>query len=459
MSGKTKLHDVVWLAAGQGAAAVGALIGVRLLTHALPPETYGVVSLGLATLALMIATLSTPLTQAVMHLYPAYAQQGRLQELRAALGQASKRMVRWAAIPLLLLVVACMFAAREQLHLLLLLLVLLVSDVRRSVQISVLNASRRHGRYALWAASDAWARPIAGAVAVMIVGQSAAAVFVAYLLASLSLTALFSSPLWGATPAEGGATQKPSAEDIAQLGERMWRYALPLIPVGSIAWSNSLSDRFIIGGMLGLDVVGIYAATFGLSSAPFIMLTTVLEQAFRPEYQNAVTAGRHADANRQLLRWLIVAIVATSVGVLAFVAWREYAAAIFLGPQYRSAVDLMPWIAAGSAVRTIAYVLDRVCYAYGRTGRVLMNQLCAVFATIVITPVAIAIAGLPGAAMAVPVCFLIHLCAATFNAIRTQRESSVTSAGRAEERSSVERWDMLPAAAAERRAVPPRSGL
>jgi hypothetical protein len=118
----------------------------------------------------------------------------------------------------------------------------------------------------------------------------------------------------------------------------------------------------------------------------------------------------------------------------------------------------MPWIAAGSAVRTIAYVLDRVCYAYGRTGRVLMNQSCAVFATIVITPVAIAIAGLPGAAMAVPVCFLIHLCAATFNAIRTQRESSVTSAERAE-RSSVERWDMLSATAAESRAVPPRSGL
>lgn len=458
MSGKTKLHDVVWLAAGQGVAAVGALIGVRLLTHALPPETYGVVSLGLATLALMIATLSTPLTQAVMHMYPAYDQQGRLQELRVALGLASKRMLRWAAIPLLLLVVACMFVAREQLHLLLLLLVLLASDVRRSVQISVLNASRRHGRYALWAASDAWARPIAGAVAVMIVGQSAAAVFVAYLIASVSLTALFSSPLWGAASA-AGATQTSSAEDITELGERMWRYALPLIPVGLIAWSNSLSDRFIIGGMLGLDVVGVYAATYGLSSAPFIMLTTVLEQAFRPVYQNAVTAGRHADANRQLLRWLVVAIVATSVGVLAFVAWREYAAAIFLGPQYRSAVDLMPWIAAGSAVRTIAYVLDRVCYAYGRTGRVLMNQLCAVVATVVITPVAIAIAGLPGAAMAVPVCFLIHLCAATFNAIRTQRESSVTFAERTAERSSVERWDMLPSTAAEPRTVPPRSGL
>lgn len=423
----SKLKDVVQLAAGQAAAAAGTLLGVRMLTHSVSPETFGQVSLGLGCVALLLATLSTPFTQAMMHLYPSYAEQGQLHRLRDAFHHAARRMMRWIAVPLLAAIAACVFAAREYLLLMLVVLLLLASDVRRSVQVSVLNAAKRHGRYSLWIACDAWVRPLAATAAVLVIGESAEVALAAHLAASLTLTSLFSSTLWGAKTAAARGADNPVDGEIDQLSARMWQYALPLIPVGLISWSNNVSDRFIIGGMLSVDAAGVYAATFGLASAPFIMLTNVLEQAFRPEYQRAVSAGRHADANRQLLRWLVVAIVTASAGVLVFASWREWVVGTFLGPQFRSAMDLMPWIAAGYGLRTVAYAVDRVCYAHGRTRRVLAGQLWSACATIVVTPAAISIGGLAGAAVAVPVCFFIYLCAATWNSVRSRREFSTAA--------------------------------
>lgn len=416
MSRKRKLQDMMSLAAGQGAAAIGTLLGVTLLTHLLPPETFGTVSLGVSTVTLLIAALSTPLTQAVMHLYPACLQQQRLPQLRAGLRVAASRMKAWIGASAAVVIISFLIAGREQLLLVLLLMLLLVADTRRSLQTSVLNAARRHQRYALWVAMDAWARPLAAGAAILLVGQSAAVVIAAYLVASLTVTALLSVPLWG------GGTEAAARDE--RLGARMWDYALPLIPVGVISWSNNLSDRFIISGLLGVDAAGVYVATFGLSSAPFIMLTTVLEQAFRPEYQNAVTAGDCQRADRQLTTWIAVTIIAVALGVLVFLLWREQLALLLLGPQYRSALDLMPWIAAGYAVRAVAYALDRVAYAFGRTRRVLGSQLSSAVATVTVTPCAVYLMGLKGAAVAVPICFSIYLFAAVINAGRTRRESA-----------------------------------
>lgn len=403
------LHDAVWLASGQALAAVGTLVGVRLLTHALPPQTFGAISLGLAGVALMIATLCTPLTQAVIHSYAAYAQNGRLYELRSGLRLAAKRMLRWAVPAFVLAIAVCAVAAPRWLSAAVLLMLLLASDVRRSVHISVLNAARRHRRYAIWTACDACARPLVALAAVLTIAQSPAVVFGAHLLASLTLTAVFSSRLFG-----NGAEESvvPATDGAIELSARLWQFALPLIPVGLISWSNNLSDRYIIGGMLGLDAAGVYAATFGLASAPFIMLTAVLEQAFRPAYQDAVSSQRRDRAERVFGLWLLTTIVVALLGVLAFSVFRELIAELLLGPLYRSAATLMPWIAAGYALRAVACVFERVCYVHARTARVLIVQLCVLAATLTVTPLAILMWGLQGAAFAVPICFAIYLAAA-----------------------------------------------
>ena len=49
-----------------------------------------------------------------------------------------------------------------------------------------------------------------------------------------------------------------------------------------------------------------------------------------------------------------------------FAVGHEVLADLFVGKQYRSGSSLMPWIAAGYAIRSTSYVFERVCYANER---------------------------------------------------------------------------------------------
>jgi O-antigen/teichoic acid export membrane protein len=214
------------------------------------------------------------------------------------------------------------------------------------------------------------------------------------------------------------------AQRARELDARMWSYALPLLPLGLIAWASNLGDRYVIGGVLSVADAGVYAAVYGLSSMPFMIVNGTAEQALRPIYQAAVTNGNRLRARKILLLWLGIVVGVCALGVLLFAFGHTLIAAFFVGKPYRHASGLMPLIATGYAIRATSYVFERVCYAYGQTRRVLLIQLWAVAATAVATPLGVVYLGLKGAALAVPLYFSVQLLVAIFLARRTLSEAS-----------------------------------
>jgi hypothetical protein len=87
--------------------------------------------------------------------------------------------------------------------------------------------------------------------------------------------------------------------------------------------------------------------------------------------------------------WFAVVVAACCIGVLVFAFGHEAIATLVVAVPYRRAAGLMPWIATGYAIRAASYVLERVCYAYGKTRRVLVIQVLAVVATSIVTPLGI----------------------------------------------------------------------
>jgi O-antigen/teichoic acid export membrane protein len=89
---------------------------------------------------------------------------------------------------------------------------------------------------------------------------------------------------------------------------------------------------------------------------------------------------------------------------------------LFLAREYWVAVDLLPWIAGGYCLLVLSQVLEKVCFAHGRTGVVLFIQSLGGVVGLLVAYVGIKQLGLIGAAMAVPVYFgfqlLITLAAA-----------------------------------------------
>ena len=417
---RKQFAEVCWVVGGQATTALGTLVGVRILTQFLSPDGYGVVSLATGMSALAINLVAAPITQAAIHFYPGVVADGSVSELLSAVLRCYRTMARWVILAALAGGVAYVAWGHGSPVLVVLLSLLFASDCWRSANLSLLNAARRQERYGLWMAADAWSRPLAATLVVVLVGQSPVAVLASYVAVSACLLASFSYGLW---PPPQDATVR--AMDRAQaLDARMWSYALPLVPLGVISWASTLGDRYIIGGMLGVADAGIYAAVYGLSCLPFLILNGTVEQALRPIYQTAVTRGDGPRSRRLLGIWLAVVVGVGSFGVLLFVLGHDILARLFIGKAYRGAAPLMPWIAAGYAIRATSYVFERVCYAFGRTRRVLAIQLCAVAAALALSPVGVMSFGLVGAAMAVPAYYSVQLAVAVLVARRTMQETT-----------------------------------
>jgi O-antigen/teichoic acid export membrane protein len=423
---RRQLAELSWVVGGQTLTALGTIVGVRILTQYLSPGAYGVVSLAMGMSALAISLVAAPLTQAAIHFYPGIVANGSVGELFSSLLRCFRRMAPWVALVALAGGAIYVGWGHGSPLLVILLAALLASDCWRSANLSLLNAARRQGRYAVWMAADAWSRPLAASVAVMWFGQSPVAVLAAYVFVSICLVTGFSHRLWPAQAAGSpqAGTQLQGADRASILDARMWSYALPLLPIGIITWASSLGDRYIIGGVLGVADAGIYAAVYGLSSSPFMIVNGMAEQGLRPIYQAAVTRGDSLRARKILRIWLACVGGICTLGVLLFAWGHEIIAGLFVGKPYRGAAALMPWIAAGYAIRATSYVFERVCYAFGQTRRVLSIQLFAVAATLVLTPAGVIFWGLKGAAMAVPAYFSVQLAAAVFLARRTMSETA-----------------------------------
>ena len=410
--------EALWVAAGQALTAIGTLLGVRLLTQVLPPAQFGVVSLALGAAVLAGNLVAGPLTQAAIHFYPQY-QAGRLQELRGALLRGFRRFIPWVGLLALIGGLGYGLNGRGSPWLALLVLLLLTVECWRTSGLSLLNAARRQRRYGLWMASDAWLRPLAATAAVLAVGRLPAVALAAYVLAAATLCALWSRNLW---PVRAPRPLPP--DEARALDSAMWSYALPLIPLGLLAWVTNLGDRYIIGGVLSVADAGLYAAVYGLAYSPFMIVNGAAEQALRPVYQTAVSHRNHAHAARLLRLWLGSVAAVCALGVVLFAAGHELIARFLVSPAYRQASWLMPWVAFGYAIRAVSYVFERVCYAYARTWRVLGIQVCGAVAALIITPFAVLGFGLKGAATAVPVCFGLQCVVAAWLAARTIAEAN-----------------------------------
>lgn len=400
------LREMAWVILGQAGTAIGALVGMRLLTGQVTPETFGMVSLLVGAAALLVNVSGGPVAQAVMFNHPRLAAAGQAAGLLPAADRTVLRVL-WRAAPLWLLAgVLALWLTPLDVPMLALLLALFACDAWRTLRLAQLNAARAHARYAAWSSVEAVGRPLLAAAAAWWFGDSAVTVLLAYLLVSTVLAVVIGMRERSA-PA---ATQAPQdAAGAAALRGELWRYALPLVPLGLVSWANGLADRYLIGAVLGVGAAGIYAAAYGLASRPLLMLSGTLELFMRPAYQAAVSRGDGVAARRLFRAWLGLLALAGGLGVALIALWREPITRLLLGADFRAAADLLPWIAAGYALLTLAYVYERTLLARAQTRRVLAVNATTAAVAALATLAGVHFGGVMGAAMAVPAYFGFQL--------------------------------------------------
>jgi O-antigen/teichoic acid export membrane protein len=399
------ISDGAWLIGGQGLTAIAMLVGVRLLTEAVPPEVYGAVSLMVGLLTLGRNLFCFPFYQASLRFYSDAAHRGRIGELRAVLFRyLSRSTLLLAGLIVLLSIPYCTWRPTSPL-LIPLLIGLLVVDVLRVMETDLLNAAGRQRPFAILRAGDAWARPVAAVLAVRWLGADPLVVLLGYLLSSgACLAGIFVFPVKRVGVSGGvGSLDGVDIPPDDGLRDRIWRFSLPLFPLAILEWISILSDRYVIGGLLGLEAAGIYIAAYGLVNQPFMMIDGVLELLLRPVYFEAVASGDHRRMRNTFRTWVAIIVMTCVTGVVIVTLLSDRIVAILLAERYRDAARFLPPIAAGNAMFAISVVFEKVAHAASRTGLVLIGRFVGAATSLVVGIPMILCFGVAGAAWAVPI--------------------------------------------------------
>lgn len=409
--------DLCLVAAFQVVAALGQLVGVRLLTEVLTPAVFGEASLLLGVAALVTSTLINPSLQALLRYYPADVEFSNPAFVTAVAIKNIWRTVKTAVQASLPLLVAAVLFRWVTLVDVLLITALVGVDGLRMFQTSVLNATRQHGLYGAWQIGEAWGRPMIAYWAVTVIGVRTDAVLAAFVATSAALYVVLRRK---ALVSAGAAPPNGIGEE--ELLRNFRTYARPLIPVGLIGWISGMADRYMIGGLLSAKDVGTYVAVYGLSSRPMLMLSSITETAIRPRYYSAIER-QSSSSKKYLTAWLIISVVGGVAVCLVFAYFHQYVSFLLLGQAFRESSHLTPWIAAGYGLLTLTHITTRICYAYDATRSVLMSEAAGALLAVVIGFPLIYTFGLEGAAMAVPLYFGIQLLLSAYLARQSIRNS------------------------------------
>ena len=364
------IGDGLWVALGQGLAALGVLLGMRLLTEVVPPPVFGSVTLLLAIGTLGYNLLCSPLLLAGTRFYSEAAIDDQLPGLRRTL----KTLLSRAMLGLVVLSLAATLVSHGPRILsswtFLSLALLMALDAARALEVNFLIAARRQRPVAIWSAADAWGRPAFAFIAVNAFGVSPQLVLAGYAAASAFCFLIFVC----STAREGVSAQPRSSAAESSLRREILKYALPLIPLALVSWVSSYSDRYVIATVLGVEKVGIFAAAVGLVSRPFLMAGSVVGQTLRPLYFAAVAANNRREGRRVFRLWLAVTAFVSLSGVGAFALLGNWAGEILLAQSYRSGLALFPGIAVGFAFMTLANTFSERFLACKRTGVLTLIQ-------------------------------------------------------------------------------------
>jgi O-antigen/teichoic acid export membrane protein len=389
----------------------GLVIATRALTEVLEPGVFGTVQLLLGAVSFGSNVLNLALMEAGLRFYAdVKSQLDGIHRLRAVLN----RGLLWTNA----LLAALVFLGGRWFYegmitwlICALLTGLLAVGTLSSLEMILQNAARRQAPVALWGLADTWVRPFVALGLVVLIAPYPVIVLLGYFLGALLVLAVFVY----LTRPEGSRTAIALPGDDGALSRQIWEYAYPLMPLGAFLWIAAMSDRYLVGGMLGTAEAGVYIAAATLATRPMSIGLQIVETTLRPHYYEALARGDEQAAGRFFRLWLgLLAAGAGTMTLLAFSA-SDWIVGLLLGPDYVAAARLLPWLTLGGMLWVFGLTYQRRLYALKQTTTLL--RLRAVTVPISLASIALLTygSGARGAAIAWSVCnglellvFVIH---------------------------------------------------
>lgn len=154
-------------------------------------------------------------------------------------------------------------------------------------------------------------------------------------------------------------------------------YGLGFSAIAALIAFNAVSDRYIIGWLIGSEAAGLYAAPYDLTARSLQVLMLAVNLAGTPLIFRAFDAGGAAQA-RPLLRRQFTLLVGVGLpAALGMSILARFTTTLLLGPAFQATGrDLMPWIAFATVMQSLE--LFYFSFAFSLTRRPLGQFLILV---------------------------------------------------------------------------------
>jgi len=343
---KRLAKEFFWVGAGQIAAVLGGLVGIRLLTDALSPASYGELALGMTMATLTQQVVLGPIAGAILRFF---APASEAKHLGAYLKGSRRLLVQGTALlfgmALLSGLALAAFGRTQWLALLLGAFLFSLLSGYCSALDGIQNAARQRAVVAWHQGIGQWLRFSLALVLIAALGALSSAAMLGYAIASAlvlgSQILLFRRKILARVPAENAASDK----DAGYWMEQMRGYAWPFAVWGIFTWAQMASDRWSLQAKGNTSEVGLYAALYQLGYYPMTLLSGFLVQLISPVLFSRAGDGtdpaRMAQSHRLNLLIFQGSILLTALTAVVALLFHQQIFALFVATEYRHVSPLL----------------------------------------------------------------------------------------------------------------------
>jgi O-antigen/teichoic acid export membrane protein len=394
---------------GQVLSSVGALVGVRLLTEFISPVVFGEYKLLLSGVSLAIGILVRPMSQFAMR---EYHDALITKDQEAFMSSMRRLFAKYILVIIVFLgVILFIFPPIQSIGVLVVVCTLGILALMVSIgfERAMLVSKDKQISATIVSLAQKWCVPLVIIFVLWFFHES--------VLLMLVGTVLTLAVIWCCTKIfiiknTGTVALHRDKYSQSDLIAGAFKYGWPLAIVGSLCWMVNESDRFFLAYFHSNEVVGIYAAAYGLVSAPFVVVAGTIAQFAYPRIFRNCAGNKRGD--KSVNKILVVNLLTCLLGVATVVIFKDLIAWIGLGTQYREgATDLLVWIALGYGCFAVATTFELMAFGNKRTSDMFISYGVASIVNVVFNIILIPDYAALGAAIATMLALMSYLICMT----------------------------------------------
>lgn len=413
---------------GQFLIALGSLFGTRLVTEFISPEVFGRYKILIAGISLIAGLLIRPFIQFAMREYHDAEKQGLVKQYSSQIKTIFQRYVNVLAIGLSLIIVIALLLTNG-LTILAIVFSLVFFVLQSNIEFSkaLLITRNRQLQANMIGVFQQWVVPIAIVTGITLIQESVSIIMVSSIIVLGSLH-LFIKYFRDDNIGYGG--KHGLYRDKKELVSSAIVYGKPLAAVGLLGWVVQESDRYLLLYYHSEEVVGIYAAAYGLASAPFTLAVGMAANILYPIIFRLHARDDSDNKLKAVIYMLVVSITISLLGIVGILLFEGIILNVGLGERYRAeAAELLIWIAVGYSFLAVAMTFDLTAYGEKKTSDMFISWGFASILNLAINLLLIPEYGAIGAACATTIALFGYLLSMTilfYSRFKMSRTETVT---------------------------------